>query len=160
MRVGVLSDSHSNARKLRAAANLFLAREVDTVVHCGDICSPQSVSILEQLQVHWVFGNCDFDQLELRSVMHSHGHSCHGLAGSVQLGERRLGFTHGHHQLLLSELIAGGEHDYVCHGHTHTRRDEMVHGVRVLNPGALANANPATVLILETESDKAEWLKV
>jgi putative phosphoesterase len=160
MRVGVLSDSHSNARKLQAAARLFLTRKVDTVVHCGDICSPQSVSILAQLPVHWVFGNCDLDQLELRSAMKSHGHTCHGLAGSVQLGGQRLGFTHGHQPLLLSELIAGGEHDYVCHGHTHTRRDEMVHGVRVLNPGALANANPATVLILEPESGKADWLKV
>jgi putative phosphoesterase len=160
MRVGILSDSHSNIRRLRAAARLFLSRGVEIVIHCGDICSPQAVTTLEQLQVHWVFGNCDCDQLELRSVMHSHGHICHGLAGTVQLGDRKLGFTHGHHPQLLSELIAVGEHDYVCHGHTHTRRDEMVQGVRALNPGALANANPATVLILETVSGSAEWIEI
>ena len=27
--------------------------------------------------------------------------------------------------------------EYIFHGHTHRRRDEVVHGTRIINPGAL-----------------------
>lgn len=160
MIIGVLSDSHSNLQSLRDAAAALTARSVRTVIHCGDICSVAAVETLRRLDVHWVFGNCDLDHELLRQTMIRNGHTCHGLLGSLETGEHRVGFTHGHRSQLLETMVADRRHRYVCHGHTHVIRDETVDGVRVLCPGALANAQPLSMLVLDTGSGAAEWVEL
>jgi predicted phosphodiesterase len=51
--------------------------------------------------------------------------------------------------------------DVVLHGHTHVPRDEVVEGVRFLNPGCVTRPNrgaPPSVAILEIAADrKLTW---
>ncbi len=158
--IGVLTDSHSNLQNLQTAAAILSQRGVRTAIHCGDICTPASVQALRGLDVHWVFGNCDLDHGTLRYTMEQLGHTCHGLVGSMAASEHRIGFTHGHQQSLLDELINDGRHHYVCHGHSHTTRDDTIGTVRVLNSGALAHARPTTLMVLDTDTGKAEWVVI
>ena len=41
----------------------------------------------------------------------------------------------------------------VVYGHTHEKRDEVVHNTRCINPGALHRAPVYTVAVLDTEDD-------
>ena len=49
----------------------------------------------------------------------------------------RLAMMHGENEEVLRGLITSGRYDYVFHGHTHRRRDQMVGHTHVINPGAL-----------------------
>ncbi len=157
--LGVLSDSHGNTAALASAVGLLSARGVSTVVHCGDVDTPEAVDALERLEVHWVLGNCDVDIAALEQRMRVHGHVPHGLGGEIVVGDRRVVFTHGHRPGLMRALLATRP-DYLLHGHTHEPRDERVDGVRVLNPGALYRARPRTILLLDPARDHAEWIEV
>ena len=75
-------------------------------------------------------------------------------------GDRFLVATHGHDPNLLGELIADRQFPYVCHGHTHKTRDEVIDGVRVINPGALHRAKVHTLALLNTETDVLEHIIV
>jgi len=68
--------------------------------------------------------------------------------------------THGHDQNLLGELIADRQFPYVCHGHSHKIRHEVIDGVHVINPGALHHAKIHTVALLDTETDVVEHIIV
>jgi predicted phosphodiesterase len=54
-----------------------------------------------------------------------------------------------------------GSCDILLHGHTHVPRDEMIAGVRVLNPGTIGKANkgaPPSYAWLElVEGKDPEW---
>jgi predicted phosphodiesterase len=71
--------------------------------------------------------------------------------------------THGNDEMLLGELIAEKQFRYVCHGHTHRRRDERRGGVRIINPGALSHPKDPSfpsAAVLDTTTDEIEWLKI
>jgi predicted phosphodiesterase len=40
MRIGIISDTHDNMPLIKRACELFNAREVQMVLHCGDYCAP------------------------------------------------------------------------------------------------------------------------
>ncbi len=157
--LGVLSDSHGNVAGVGAALRLFKMRGVTTLIHCGDIDSVAVVEALAGRDVHWVLGNCDFDAGGLRRAIARCGHHFHGDGGEIDVGGRRVAFSHGHQPAVMARLVAAGP-EYLLHGHTHERRDERVGGVRVLNPGALYRARPRTVMLVDPATDRVEWLEV
>ena len=157
--LGILSDSHGNVEGVTAARRLFARHGATTLIHCGDIDTVEVVEALADLEVHWVVGNCDLDRHALSRAMHRCGHRFHGDGGELVSAGRRVAFTHGHRPAVLARLLESRP-AYLVHGHTHERRDELVAGVRVLNPGALYRARPRTVLLLDPATDGAEWLEV
>jgi predicted phosphodiesterase len=54
-----------------------------------------------------------------------------------ELGGASIGVTHGDNENELRRLVDSGKHQYVFHGHTHRRRDDMQGATRIYNPGAL-----------------------
>jgi len=71
--------------------------------------------------------------------------------------------THGDNEDLLDELIRGQRFPYVCHGHTHSARDERIGDVRVICPGAITHPRHpriATVVVLDTVSDTVEFYDI
>ncbi len=158
MLIGVLSDSHGQLERLAEVAELFNSRGVETVIHCGDITTAEAVEALADFEVHWVFGNCDWDEDPLRAAMTGFGHRCHGFRGDLEIGGCRLGFTHGHRYELFQAMVSSNEYDIVFHGHTHVRRDEVEHGTRVICPGALHHAAPPGCLVLTIPKMRVDWV--
>lgn len=166
MRIGILSDSHGRTNLQAAALAALGERRIRVLVHCGDLGSPDCLRQLSSLGIpaYAVLGNVDHDAGDLAEI---------ALDCGAHLGRRTVVIplatglsavaTHGNDELLLRELIEGGRHAYVLHGHTHKVRDERRGSVRVINPGALHNSRDPghpTVAVLDTLTDALEFIDV
>ena len=140
MRIGVLSDTHGHLDNVRQAVRMIESLEIQQLIHCGDIGSPDVVRLLDPWPTHFVFGNVDDDLAALRAAIRAGGHTCHERQGELLLAGRRIAFLHGDDQRLLGELCASGQFDLVCHGHTHVAAHRLLGRTHVLNPGALYRA--------------------
>ncbi len=167
MRIGLMSDSHGKTRRFRAALELLAARDVEAIVHCGDICCLESLRLLAGTGIPtWlVAGNMDRHLLhELEALAQGTSVTYWYSTVEVPLGDdTHLVATHGHNEGLLEELIRGQRFPYVCHGHTHRARDERIGDVRVICPGAITSPrHPAvsTVALLDTTADTVAFFDV
>lgn len=149
MRLGVVSDTHGDLPRTTAAVRMLESLEVAVVLHCGDIGTPDVVSMFSEWPTHFVFGNCDHDRTTLNRAIETAGQTCHGLFGELELAGRRIAFLHGDDSQRLRETIDADRWDLVCHGHTHVVRQERRGGTLILNPGAVHRANPHTVATVE-----------
>ena len=127
MRLGVISDTHGMLRS--AVRDVF--REVDRIVHCGDVGSPH---ILDQLAllapVSTAYGNTDGLEVRARSTrvvrLECNGHITIALHGD-QFGVPTP-------RVLMDEYP---DADIILYGHTHKPLIEQKGGtVTVMNPGA------------------------
>ena len=162
MRIGIVSDSHGKMRRLRKALDALDERNVDAVVHCGDIGNTQCVELLGQFgaQAYAVSGNMDRKLALLEETARRCGVKFSSEVIEVPLGEGEyLVAAHGDDESILGELIADEQFPYVCCGHSHRFLDEMRGKVRVINPGALVHPRSPhhpTAALLDTDTDTLE----
>jgi putative phosphoesterase len=149
MHLGVVSDTHGDVPRTRAAVRMLESLGVAAVIHCGDIGTAEIVSMFSCWPTHFVFGNCDHDRQTLRDDIIAARQTCHGTFGELEFLGVRIAVLHGDDGGLLERTIAFGAHDLVCHGHTHVVREERRGKTLVLNPGAIHRANPHTIAIVE-----------
>lgn len=116
MRIAVISDTHDRypptlPKRLQGA---------DEIWHLGDVCDPSTLVEFEQLgrPLQVVRGNCD---------------SGDAWPESLTLEREGVSFLLIH---IPPRHVPRGIAT-VLHGHTHVARDEMIEGVRWLNPGCI-----------------------
>lgn len=134
LRIFVLADTHNRLPGTVVA----LAKDADEIWHLGDVCVE---SILDELRaagppLTFVRGNCD-SNADWPLV--------------VDLLRRGTRFRLQH----IAPDRAPDDCDVLLHGHTHVPRDEILGGVRFLNPGCVTRPNqgaPASVAFLEISS--------
>lgn len=153
MRIGILSDTHDQVARTRAAVATLLAAGAEALIHCGDLTTPDVVEEVVGAPAYFVFGNCDYDLDALRLAMRRVGGTCLADGGLVELGGRRIAVSHGHSRREIDRLTAESP-DYFFSGHTHLRRDERLGPTRFINPGALYRAQTFTVGLLDLASDE------
>ncbi len=162
MKVGIVSDSHGQRLRLQRALETLCRRGADTIVHCGDVggCSCMDELIACGKPVYAVAGNTDLDMSELQRHAQAHGITFDLDMVTISLnGQGLLAVTHGNQPWLLQKGISGHV-AYLCHGHTHRQRNEMVGSTHVINPGALDRTLVPTVALLDTDSGAVEFLAV
>jgi putative phosphoesterase len=148
MRIGVVSDTHGHLPGTHHAVRLLESLEIEAVLHCGDIGSPEVVACFAAWPTHFVFGNCDYDRPQLRAAIEAHGLICHGEFGEIELAGRRIALLHGHDQRRMQQVLHSAAHDLILSGHTHVA-DISRHGEMLLvNPGAIYRANPHTIAVV------------
>ena len=156
--VGILSDSHSQVERTRRAIEVLQQAGATRFIHCGDVEIEQVLDLFAGLPAHVTFGNCDPAGALARYAAAIDLDAQHP-SGEVTVDDRRIAFTHGDNGRLVSRILEDRP-DFLLHGHTHERRDDMVQGVRVINPGALHRARPFTVALLEPAVGALRWLEV
>jgi len=165
MRIGLLSDSHGRAPTTQRAMALLLDQQVDAIVHLGDVGSVEVIdAMVVRLNdagdlnppVHVVFGNTDWDAASLARYADSLGVAVDHPVGRLEAEGKTVLFQHGHQDAAMTQALAEGV-DYLCHGHSHRRRDERVGPTRVINPGALFRAAEYTVAVLDIAADRVEF---
>ena len=163
MKIGIVSDSHAKADRLRRALTALIARGAQAVVHCGDIGSTACLDALAAAGVpaYAVAGNMDRHLDRLQAAARKGGVRLSLETVLLPLGGGSyLAATHGHEPATVAHLLAERRFAYVCLGHTHQVRDERVGTTRVINPGALHHAHPPTVALLDTDADTVEHIEV
>lgn len=163
MIIGILSDTHNNSASLRAALEVFRAEGVITLIHCGDVTTPEMLAGLGEFRVHLAFGNLDFASGEMLQTLQSlHPKNSAGMVFSGVIGGVPVAAAHGHLREMLDPLVESGHYAYVFHGHTHRHRDTLRGRTRLINPGALGGMQRETrqVCILDLESGIARFIAV
>jgi putative phosphoesterase len=140
-RIAVIADTHDRFPE-PVGSDIASA---DEIWHLGDVCTQETLDLVMRLgpPVTVVKGNNDFLQpWPMEAMLERHGITCRLI--HIPPKAAKLGTTH----LLL-------------HGHTHVPRDEMIGGIRVLNPGAIGKANkgaPASYAWLHLGADqRVNW---
>lgn len=137
MKIAVISDSHGLSESIRKVMALCREKEVDRLIHCGDIGGPSVIDLFCELPTDFVMGNCDIARSLLTSRIEAKGGTCHGRSGTLQFEGINLAFLHGDDDELLEQTIASGKWDLVCYGHTHRHELSCRGETTILNPGAL-----------------------
>lgn len=119
MRIAVFSDTHDHYPP--SLPDTF--READELWHLGDVCAPETLAEFEQLALPMcvVRGNCD-------------AHEAWPQVLELEREGVRFYLTH------IPPREAPPGCAAVLHGHTHVPRDEVVGGVRWLNPGCITRS--------------------
>lgn len=118
IRIAVISDTHD---WMPPDLPRRLAR-ADEIWHLGDVCEPETLVLLEQLDkpLHVVLGN-------------NESHNLWPLELRLERAGHKFFLTH------IPPTRAPADAGIVLHGHTHLPRDETdVAGVRWLNPGCVS----------------------
>jgi uncharacterized protein len=160
VRIGVISDTHGHVANTLAAVRMLQSLEVEAVLHCGDIDTPQIPGLIVGWPTHFVFGNCDRPHDELRAAIVAAGHTCHERFGGVELAGRKIALIHSDDSRLFRQVQISGEYDLVCYGHTHQAEFHRVEQTLVLNPGALYRANAHTLAVVDLTTMEATIVAV
>ena len=158
MLIGIISDSHGEITRTRQAMLKLVESGCKKFIHLGDI---EVVEVLDELigfDVSLVFGNCDWG-VRLYEYAVQVGIDVRDGADVITVDGKRIAFLHGHDENKYFEFLDDGV-DYLLHGHTHEKRDEMVGKTRCINPGALHRARMYTVAVLDTQDDSLVFLEV
>ena len=140
LKIFVLADTHD---KLPAKLEAVAAR-ADEIWHLGDVCAPSIMQTLETFgpPVSIVRGNCDSN-----------------FEWPVTLDLKRNGVRFRLVHIPPDDVPENV--DVVLHVHTHVPRNEVLEGVRFLNPGCVTRPNrgaPPSVAFLEIAADgKLSW---
>ena len=160
MQIGILSDTHSRYATVEKALQLLQDRNINVVLHCGDIEDADTVWLFQGFTAHFVFGNCDTERHGIRQAVHGIGETLHDGYGVVELEGVKLAFTHGDNARLLHDLEASEAFDFLFYGHTHKAEEHRAGRTRVINPGALHRANPKTFVVLDLATREVERVSV
>ncbi|GAB4249437.1 MAG: metallophosphoesterase family protein [Candidatus Methylacidiphilales bacterium] len=136
-RIGVVADTHNRL----PGRVLELLVGVKEIWHLGDVVDEGTLDPLFTLGVALtvIRGNNDFSPWPLTA--------------DLKRGELRFHLVH-------IPPVKSPSCDILIHGHTHVPRDEMVAGVRWLNPGSAGLANkgaPRSVGLLTVDGNRLEW---
>ncbi len=160
MLIGIVSDTHSRYETVAKAVQILRERNVDMVLHCGDIEDQETVLLFLGLRTHYVFGNCDSDKTGLHRTMQDIGATLHDRFGHMELRSKKIAFLHGHDQGLMKQVEWSDYYDFLFYGHTHHAEEHRTGRTRVINPGALHRARPKTFVVLELPGGKLESVSV
>jgi uncharacterized protein len=160
MRIAVLSDTHGRKDTVRRALAEIAARDVTTVLHCGDIEDPETIALFAGLDAHFVLGNCDWNAEALRNAIEEIGATLHEGFGHLERAGRQIAFLHGHEHGRMRDLEHSGYFDFLFYGHTHLAAEHVIGSTRVINPGALHRANPKTFIVVDLVSGEVEGMIV
>ncbi len=160
MRIGVVSDTHDRAEVIAEAIRLLLEQQVELILHCGDIETPETARLFKAIPTHFVFGNWDKDRVKLAAAIKDVGGTHHDSFGAIELAGKRLAWVHSHERHQLRQLEYSDFFDYLFYGHTHVREQHRTGKTLVANPGALFRANPKTCIVLDVATGEIKPILV
>lgn len=133
MKIGVISDTHIPMRAKQLPGQVIEAfKEVDHIIHAGDIVSLEVLDLLERFApVTAVSGNVD--PVTIEEIL--------GFKKLITLKGYRIGVTHGHGASgsTVDRAVKCFENDNVdciIFGHSHIPYCEKINNILLFNPGS------------------------
>tara|TARA_B100001758_G_C18349452_1_gene578986 strand:+ start:720 stop:1211 length:492 start_codon:yes stop_codon:yes gene_type:complete len=139
MKVGVVSDTHNNLKNIEKIVTLFNSKEIDFVIHTGDITNTHSLEKFVDLKcpLYGVYGNNDLNERGLEDIALKYNFNFQNPPFLLEKANKQIAIFHepdSIEQLFLEKEKV----DVVLHGHTHRYRKETINNVLFFNPGESA----------------------
>lgn len=163
VKLGVLADTHDHVAHTKAALAALRGREVDVLIHCGDLTQARMVALFAGWRTAFVYGNMDRNHIALAAAVANTDGPFHiGAVYELAVDGLRIGACHGHDGELLEAMISSGAYDVVFHGHLHVRRDERRGRTRIVSPGAVGgrSVDPPSVCVWDSAGQRVEFVRV
>lgn len=161
MLIGIISDTHNDIEATEKALEILAARNVEILVHAGDINSPRMLEFFKGLDCYIVLGNGDLiDSDEIRKKGIELGMRPAEVKMEFSLGGKNFAVFHGHDVPLFRDAVSSGKFDYIIKGHTHFFENYVNNNCRIINPGALYRRDESSFAILDIETDKVEKILI
>lgn len=160
MRLAVLSDTHNHTANLKSVVERLRQENIDTVLHCGDLTDLNTALLLAEFRLIVTFGNGDWNANQIRqNMMYYRSDNFGGIVYRGELDGVQIAATHGHLEGVIENLVDCREYAYVFYGHSHRRKDQMIHSTRLVNPGALGglHAEKRSFVILDLQSGDLDF---
>lgn len=142
MQIAIFSDIHDHVWNL--AKTLKFIEKAETLIVCGDLCSPFIISQLGEGfsgAIHVIFGNNDGDTFRMTKLASRYPHlKLHGELFEAELDGIK--FAANHYPEIAASLAQSGKYEVVCYGHNHDYAIRQQSGVFLLNPGTVMGYNP------------------
>ena len=163
MLIGIFSDVHDHLVHLRRMMALFAEHGTDTLIFCGDFCSPIPARLLGAFDgtVHCVFGNGDGDRFTVQRVAQTDAPNLvlHGEWAELELDGAAIAVTH--YPFYAQALARTGDYQAVFSGHTHERHRERFGECLWLNPGeVLGWKGTASCAVYDTATREAAYIEL
>lgn len=163
MLIGLMSDSHDNFPGLLEAVEIFKERNVDMILHAGDVIAPGMCYAFEgwEGELKLVYGNNDGDRTGLKRDFGRVGGEFLDDFGEIEADGRTIALLHGTYEPLVAGLLESGLYDVVVRGHDH--HVNVVPGrTLMINPGEVWGhfTGRKTVAILDTKSLATEIVEM
>ena len=158
VKVGILADSHDNRESAGEILSVFVREKVGTILHLGDVCSPQILAPFRAsgIPILGVFGNNDGDR---EGLQRASGNAFHRGPHRCELAGRKILLSHIFDELQ-GEIGERGKFDLILFGHTHRPLTMRVGRALVINPGEACGfmSGEATCAVIDLETMSARIL--
>jgi putative phosphoesterase len=159
MLIGIISDSHDDMGQLSRAVSLINERKAAHVIHSGDLVSPFTFEVLDNLECPFtgIFGNNDGDRVLLKEKS---GGRLFVQPHMLELSGRFIAMVH--EPAAVEALALSGKYDVVVHGHTHLPYTKKEGRALVINPGKVARLHKgkSTMAFLDLATLNAEIVEL
>jgi uncharacterized protein len=143
MKIAIISDIHDNIPNLEKVLKYCQKNNIETIICCGDIADEETLARLAEFsgEVYAVLGNLDEGHLDFNEIKDKYANvHLDDIFGTVVLDGRTIGFSHKPEDAkYLIDREDEDNFDLVFYGHTHKPWEEIYHGVKLVNPGNVAN---------------------
>lgn len=160
MKIGIISDTHNEIEMVRKAVAIFREKDVDIVLHAGDLTSPRIIDMFKEFPCRFVLGNGDIDVEIITEKSKACGFGCVEAFCDFMAGTKRVLVLHGNDVPMFRRFLTSGEYDYIIKGHTHIFENYVSHRTRIINPGSLYGGEENTIAILDTQADRVEKIRI
>jgi len=139
MLIGVVSDTHNNLKNIDQIISLFNDKEIQLVIHTGDIANARSLEKFSKLNANLigVYGNNDRNEVGLEDVAIKNNFQFQEPPKLLTLFNRNIAIFH-EPDSIDDFLILNRNINIVLHGHTHRYRNEIEKDILFFNPGESA----------------------
>ena len=164
MLIGIMSDSHDNFRGVRDALRIFSQRDVELVLHAGDMIGSGNCYTFEGcgMACKLVYGNNDGDRIGLQRDFGRVGAEYLGDFGEVEVEGLRVALLHGTEEPLVKAVVASQLYDLVVRGHNHIAEVARHGNTLLVNPGEIWGhlTGRSSAAILDTSDLRVEFIEL
>ena len=140
MKLAIISDTHGNAANFKKVIDWLNKKNIQLVLHCGDIGDTRSLKeSLEYFRGNFfgVFGNVDEDSKILVEEYNKISRvKVNKKVLKIKVENKNIAVTHRPDDA--KRLAKSEKFNLVFYGHTHKPWEEKIGNCRVINPGELA----------------------
>ena len=139
MILGVVGDTHNRLPNVEKIIDIFNEKNVDKVIHTGDITQAKTLSRFSRLScpLIGVYGNNDLEEEGLKDVAEQNGFNFQLPPFLLKISNKKIAIFH-EPENFENFLKKDPSIQLIIHGHTHRYRNENIGKVKIINPGECA----------------------